>query len=636
IDILRIIPKKEPFYPLIYDIIKDILNFFTFKKTLENIDPMEIIDILLIAEDRRITEAKKTRFTKENYANFFIEELDKFIYEINDIKLIEILKPYTYIWIKPKKLRTNLKKVVEYLKKRIDTFHGKEIKMPVLINQKYMHIDLITAEKQKKLVNETLAIDIGATNTVIMYKLGNSKPEFVNIETISKQYDDALLIPTRLSLKSNSIGKEATGENCILNLKKMLLDGHPDGKKLMKIYLNELSKHLKKNFKGSQGLSVYTKQLSKLYAPVPVGYYEYRLSLKAILKMTFNDMDIETLEEPLAAAIGYQVAEIYDKIVLIIDFGGSTLDIMLLRLNIDNVHVISKPDKSKMLGGSDIDVWLAEYLAEKLKSTQKNINNSVLLDLAEEIKITLSSSKEASFNYQNSEICKVTRENFENILEKHNFYETIDRAISNVLRRSLKIGIKRSEIQAILLTGGTSLIPSFKAKIGSIFPEIRKLNAIYDHSPFTAVAKGAALYGTQNVTDKHLSLAYAVRYVTNRDDDPFAYEIIFEKGENYPFEKTFKLIPAKTLGIQSEMQIEIFEIPENQIIRRWEKENDVEQIKQIVKYTEDMTLNNFRVLSLPFSDPIINDVEVTFIVDNSGHLKIKYLNNELSSGVRLQ
>ena len=39
-----------------------------------------------------------------------------------------------------------------------------------------------------------------------------------------------------------------------------------------------------------------------------------------------SGVEIEFLEEPLAAAIGYQVAEERDRIVMVIDFGGNTLD----------------------------------------------------------------------------------------------------------------------------------------------------------------------------------------------------------------------------------------------------------------------------------------------------------------------
>ncbi len=60
-------------------------------------------------------------------------------------------------------------------------------------------------------------------------------------------------------------------------------------------------------------------------------------------------------------------------------------------------------------------------------------------------------------------------------------------------------------------------------------------------------------------------------------------------------------------------------------------------IKQALKHTEDMALKSFKIVTLPFRKPLKEDIYVTFCVDNTGHLKVRYGNNdEIETGIRLQ
>ena len=85
---------------------------------------------------------------------------------------------------------------------------------------------------------------------------------------------------------------------------------------------------------------------------------------------------------------------------------------MMLRLNLNDVHVIAKPDRSKMLGGRDIDIWLAEHLSRKL-GIDNECPSIEIINKAEEIKIALSNSREVAFQWNGNEVCKVSRDDFE-------------------------------------------------------------------------------------------------------------------------------------------------------------------------------------------------------------------------------
>lgn len=640
IDILRIFPKTSDFFPLLEQTLKNILDFYSVKKRIREFTPMEVIDFILAAEEKGIREPKKRRYTKTKYAHMLTKELEQFGLLLNDIRFIEILKPYTHVWIRPRELRMAVVRVVDHLEGLKKKFHGREIERPALIRESFqVHEGQdITDIGMQTDVKECISIDLGTTNTVIMRNRHGSQPEFITLKEISSQYSEAPIVPTVLGLESDSIGTAAGDSGAVANFKKMLLEGNQNAGIFMERFFALLYRHLKKEFQAQRWFSLFSNSLAdKLYITVPVGFPSYEKAIKEIAEKTIKNTDIELLEEPLAAAIGYQIADLRDKVVMIIDFGGSTLDIMIVRLNINEVHVIAKPDRSKMLGGHDIDVWLAGYLSEKAGLEGKS-PPAELVRIAEDIKIGLSGSKEVSFRWEGYEVCRINRRDLEEVLDRHDFYKTVDRSISYVLWRAEKVGIKKDKIEAILLTGGSSQIPSFKEKIASLFPYLCEQNSIYNHSPFSAVATGAALYASRNITDKHLGLAYALRYHTGDKEAPFAYEIILEKGEPFPLEKTFRVTPARTLGEQRELYLELFEIPERFIVRRWEKESGMEFIKQVVKPAEDILLKDLKIITLPFDKPIEEEVCITFYVNDSGQMKIRYgrYDTEMDPGIRLQ
>ncbi|MEE9543786.1 MAG: Hsp70 family protein [Thermodesulfobacteriota bacterium] len=640
-EMLVDLPKTREFYPQIMEAIENMLPFYSVKSRMDNVDVLEVIDYIIVAEERKFTESKKKRYNRVNYGIKFAKLLEKFMPAINDIRFIEIFKPYTHVWVHPPALRDAAKKFIAHLEGLQEQFHGSEVTRPQLMREAHPDWE---AHLQKRLeeapreANDTIAIDLGATNTIIMKKRISSDPHFINLSLISKKLGDIDSVPTIVSTEGDTVGTEALDSNPVINLKKLLLSGNPKGREYMEKYFHLLYKHLKVELTPKGWLNILSNAPREtFYLTVPVGFQGYRKDLLDIAKKSAKGIKVDFIEEPLAAAIGYQVAEERDKIVLIIDFGGCTLDVMVLRINLKTVNVIAKPDRSQMIGGSDIDFWLAEKLAEKVGIKTDEIPNS-LLHVAEQMKIALSSQASVPFEWDGSEICSLNVEEFEEILDARDFYKSIDRAVSYVLKKTAKLGVPRDKIEAVLITGGSSQMPSFKDKIAHIFPELKKENAIFDHSPLSAVVTGAAYYGTREITDRHLTVAYAIKHITENKERPFSHELIFEKGEHLPFEKTFKMKPGKTLGTQKEFFLELFEVPDAMITRRWESEAGLEFIRQVLKQPEATGLNAFKIITLPFTEEIEDEIEITFKVDESGRLTVHCMGDEnvVDSGVRLQ
>lgn len=638
IELFQIASRNREFYPLVQNIMEQALSFFTVRKWMEDVDVLDVVDYVLSAEEQAITDSKKNRFSREKYANMLSKELEKFGSTLNDTRFVETLRPYTHVWVRPKELREAVKKVVDRLESLKDIYHGAEVERPVFIAEEHTGFGgALKRGKDAVQPGECIAIDLGATNTVVMRKKKDEAPDFVHLGSINRHYDSICMVPTLLSPDTNNIGAEATGAATISNIKQMLLEGNPKGMVHMERFIRILHQHLKKATVNTGWFSLKPRNSADVvYITVPVGYQDYGAAITAIAGKVMKGTKVELIEEPLAAAAGYQVVDENDKLVMVIDFGGSTLNTMLLRLNVNEAHIVAKPERALMLGGQDIDQWLAEYLGAKAGISGGSGYNLRLA--AEEVKIKLSERREVPFIWDGMELLKVTRDDFEEMLEEKEFYKSVDRTILNVLKRAEKVGLKKERIEAILLTGGSSQIPSFKDKIGDIFPELRRKNLIYDHSPLTAVGMGAAFYGTRDVTDRHLAMAYALRYAPHEKDVTHSYCIVLEKGEQLPFEKSFRMAPARKLGEQKEITIELFEVPESLLVRRWIVEDGVEFLKQEIKEAGSAALTGLKPVTLSFGADAPHEVRVTFCVTSAGEVAIKYGPNDktVETGLKLQ
>jgi len=622
VDLVQVIPLDRDTLTLLNRCLEQALKFFTVKKWMGDIDALDVVDFILSAEELGIKESKKKRFSREQYAKIIGREMVRFKEELNDTRFIVTLKPYTHVWIRPKEMRDAVREVVGHLEALKETFHGAEIERPELVRERHPDGHGRIIHRRETTANECISIDLGATNTVIMRKRPGSEPEAVELPGISAVFEGVWSVPTVLSPGTDIIGAQVTDEYPVVNIKQLLLDGQAQGRTYMERYLRILARNLRKSIPGGGWLPIGSRGPAEVvYITVPVGHVDYRNALKEIAEKTFRGVKIEFIEEPLAAAVGYQVAEKTDKLLLVVDFGGSTLDTMILRLNLDEVHVVSKPDRAKVLGGYDIDVWLSEYLSKRTGVSTPGRSHG-LVSAAEQVKIELSKAGEAAFVWDGAEQCRVTREEFEGVLEDHDFYHLIDRTLSNLLRRAGKVGVGIERIDAVLLTGGSSQIPSFKEKIGDVFADLREANRIFDHSPLTAVGMGAAQYGTRDVTDRHLGLSYALRYATGGEERPYSYSIVLEKGEPLPFEKAFRVSPAMKLGPQDEIYLELFEVPERLVRRIWVMEGGIEFIKQELERPDGGELKPLKTLTLRYGKPLDGPVEITLAVDESWRLVV--------------
>ena len=205
------------------------------------------------------------------------------------------------------------------------------------------------------------------------------------------------------------------------------------------------------------------------------------------------------LEEPVAAALHYGFAtSSNDQVLLVYDFGGGTFDVTVLSMDQKGVYVLAK-DGVTTLGGKEFDEKIGEMVLEQFARADASptLNARSLLQLrrvSEELKLELCMPKPRVRRVVllggHSVEVNITRADFE-----AGIAAAIDQT-EEVTRRCLEgAGLKPKDVHALLLVGGSSMVPCIAQRMRSVFgaPGQRVLF----HEPMKAVAYGAAVHTLQ-------------------------------------------------------------------------------------------------------------------------------------------
>jgi molecular chaperone DnaK (HSP70) len=330
----------------------------------------------------------------------------------------------------------------------------------------------------------------------------------------------------------------------------------------------------------SQLKATYSDAGESLVLTVPVDSFEpYRQWLGQVCQDLRVDQ-VRMLDEPTAAALGYGKAEA--DTVLVVDFGGGTLDLALVQLEHSRVaqtkpmgFILKWGDKNladsasqrpriarvlakagQNLGGTDLDHWLMDYFA-----TVQDLPKTPLTQrLAERLKIQLSLQTKATEVYFNEETFEsyelsLDRAEFETILKERHFFERLDDSMTQVLQQARRQGIAAENIDAVLLVGGTSLIPAVQSWVQQYFDAAK----ISSSKPFEAIAQGALqiLQGT-DVKD-FLYHSYGIRY-WDRRLNAHNWHTLIQPGQPYPMGDPVELILCASAEGQPSIELIIGEL----------------------------------------------------------------------------
>ncbi len=200
------------------------------------------------------------------------------------------------------------------------------------------------------------------------------------------------------------------------------------------------------------------------------------------------------INEPTAAAIYYaSIMDLNNKTVMIYDLGGGTFDVSIVKIDGNNVTVLSS-EGDHHLGGIDFDNIVLEIATKKYKDKNNEnpfkdeIEKQDRLVEAERIKKQLSSRPKQKWNIKpnsgNNMVVEISRDEFEQGLSS-----CISRTELLVEKALMGIDLEAEDIDDILLVGGSTRIPAFSESIKNLMNKEPKK----DVNPDEAVALGAAI-----------------------------------------------------------------------------------------------------------------------------------------------
>ncbi|OUW76689.1 MAG: molecular chaperone DnaK [Flavobacteriaceae bacterium TMED212] len=208
------------------------------------------------------------------------------------------------------------------------------------------------------------------------------------------------------------------------------------------------------------------------------------------------------INEPTAAALAFGLDKKSggDSKIAVYDLGGGTFDISILELG-DGVFEVLSTNGDTHLGGDDFDQVLIDYLADDFKKaeqidlTKDPMALQRLKEASEKAKIELSSSAQTEINLPyitatasgpKHLVTTLTRAKFEQLSD-----QLVKRSMSPVKKALDDAGLSKSDIDEVILVGGSTRIPIIQEEVEKFFGKKPSKGV----NPDEVVAIGAAIQG---------------------------------------------------------------------------------------------------------------------------------------------
>jgi len=317
---------------------------------------------------------------------------------------------------------------------------------------------------------KTIGIDLGTTNSVVAVMEGGKPTVIANAE-------GSRTTPSIVAFAKN-------GERLVGQLAKRQAILNPD--KTITSIKRHMGDDYKKNIDGKD----YTPQeisamiLRKLADDASAYLGEKVTSAVITVPAYFNDAQrqatkdagkiagldvLRIVNEPTAAALAYGLEKEKSEKVLVFDLGGGTFDVSILEIG-EGVHEVLSTSGDTHLGGDDFDEKIMNWLCEEFKKTEgidlKADKQAMqrLKEAAEKAKCELSSVVETNINLpfitadangpKHLDV-QLSRAKFEELSQ-----DLLDRCKKPVEQAIQDAGISKSEIDEIVLVGGSTRIPA--------------------------------------------------------------------------------------------------------------------------------------------------------------------------------
>ncbi len=372
-------------------------------------------------------------------------------------------------------------------------------------------IDLNSGTVQKE--SAVIGIDLGTTNSLIATIDSDTQEPYC----ITKNEDS--IVPSTINFNNQEIlvGKEASKKlisdpkNTLYSVKRLMgksyqeiiNQGNPvnyqiiDNKdKLVQVKINnqfytpiELSSFILKELKKI-GTDQLKQDIQKVVITVPAYFDDsQRQATRDAGKLAGLDV-LRIINEPTAASLAYGLGidKNQSKIVAVYDLGGGTFDISILHIQQGIFEVLST-NGDTYLGGDDFDQAIINHWKKLHSLSSLSDNDKQLLRITAE-----RAKKELSAKLSYTDSIDIHGQNITLVLNQEQLLEIlhpiIERTIhicSNALKDA---DISSTEIQEVVLVGGSTRTPAVKNSVRHLFPDAKINDQI---NPDEVVALGAAI-----------------------------------------------------------------------------------------------------------------------------------------------
>ena len=315
------------------------------------------------------------------------------------------------------------------------------------------------------------------------------------------------------------------------------------------------------------------------------------------------------INEPTASALAYGLdKKDVDQTIAVYDLGGGTFDISILELG-DGVFEVKSTNGDTHLGGDDFDQRIINFLADEFKSAEgvdlrkDPMAMQRLKDAAEKAKIELSASQKTNVNLPFITATQdgpkhlnvdISRSKFEQLVD-----DLVKRSITPCEKALKDAGLSKSEIDQVILVGGSTRIPRIVEAVKEFFGKDPSKGV----NPDEVVAVGAAIQGGV--------LSGDVEDVVLLDVTPLTLGIETLGGVMTPLIESNSTIPTSKSQVfstaadnQGSVEIHVLQ-------------------GERAQAANNRTLGRFHLDGIPPAPRGVPQIEVTFDLDANGVLNIK-------------
>ena len=316
---------------------------------------------------------------------------------------------------------------------------------------------------------------------------------------------------------------------------------------------------------------------------------------------------LRIVNEPTAAALAYGLDKKTEEKIAVFDLGGGTYDISILELG-DGVFEVKSTNGDTHLGGDDFDQRIINWLVDEFKKDQgidlskDSMALQRLKEAAEKAKMELSTTMTSDINLPFITATQEGPKHLNYSLSRAKFEQLVDDLIQRTIppmKKALEdAGLKTSEIDEVILVGGSTRIPKLQEVVNNFFGQEPHKGV----NPDEVVAVGAAIQGG--------ILAGDVTDVLLLDVTPLSMGIETLGGVMTSLIERNTTIPTK--------KAEVFSTAED---NQTTVEIHVLQGERKMAI-DNKTIGKFQLTGIPPAPRGMPQVEVTFDIDANGILLV--------------